>query len=44
MADDNKKNYKDTLNITRTTFPQRAGLAKSEPERMAKWAAMGLDA
>ncbi len=41
---DEKVNYKDTLNITRTSFPQRAGLAKSEPERMAKWAAMGLDA
>ena len=38
-----KPNYKDTLNITRTTFPQRAGLAKSEPERMQKWEAMGLD-
>ncbi|MFW5870430.1 MAG: class I tRNA ligase family protein, partial [Candidatus Sumerlaeota bacterium] len=38
-----KPNYKDTLNITRTTFPQRAGLSRTEPERMKKWEAMGLD-
>ena len=30
-------NYKDTLNLPQTAFPMRAGLAKSEPVRLAQW-------
>ena len=29
--------YKNTLNLPSTAFPMRAGLAKREPERLAKW-------
>lgn len=29
--------YKDTLNLPRTDFPMRAGLAKREPARLARW-------
>jgi isoleucyl-tRNA synthetase len=29
--------YKATLNLPDTPFPMRAGLAKQEPERVAKW-------
>lgn len=29
--------YKATLNLPDTPFPMRAGLAKQEPERIAKW-------
>ena len=29
--------YKDTLNLPKTAFPMRAGLAKSEPLRLAYW-------
>ncbi len=31
------KAYKETLNLPRTEFPMRAGLPKSEPERLARW-------
>jgi len=31
------KNYKETLNLPQTDFPMRAGLAKREPEWLAKW-------
>ena len=34
--------YKDTLNLPRTAFPMRAGLAKSEPRRLAKWREEGV--
>lgn len=43
MADPTqKKDYKDTLNLPRTDFPMRAGLAKKEPEILARWEAEGL--
>ena len=35
MAND----YKGTMNLPQTGFPMRAGLAKSEPERLARWEA-----
>ncbi len=34
--------YKSTLNLPKTEFSMRAGLAKSEPKRLAKWQEMGL--
>ncbi len=34
--------YKDTLNLPKTGFPMRAGLAKSEPERLARWRETGV--
>jgi len=34
--------YKDTLNLPKTAFPMRAGLAKSEPERLARWRSEGV--
>ena len=29
--------YKKTMNLPQTDFPMRAGLAKSEPERLKRW-------
>ncbi|MDX1660151.1 MAG: isoleucine--tRNA ligase [Gemmatimonadota bacterium] len=38
MADGTKKkNYKATLNLPRTDFPMRAGLAKKEPTILQRW-------
>lgn len=37
MSNDGKPNYKHTLRLPKTDFPMRAGLVKSEPERLAKW-------
>jgi isoleucyl-tRNA synthetase len=34
--------YKDTLNLPSTSFPMRAGLAKSEPVRLARWREQGV--
>lgn len=34
--------YKNTLNLPRTTFPMQAGLVQSEPKRLEKWQATGL--
>ena len=34
--------YKDTLNLPKTAFPMRAGLAKSEPRRLARWREEGV--
>jgi isoleucyl-tRNA synthetase len=34
--------WKDTLNLPRTEFPMKANLPTSEPETLAKWAAMDL--
>ncbi len=34
---DNKKNYKDTLNLPKTSFDMRAGLVKKEPVLQQKW-------
>ncbi|MEP6993022.1 MAG: isoleucine--tRNA ligase [Acidobacteriota bacterium] len=36
--------YKSTLNLPRTDFPMKADLARREPERLAAWDAMGLEA
>ena len=38
MAND----YKGTMNLPQTGFPMRAGLAKSEPERLARWEQEGV--
>ena len=35
-------NYKHTLSITRTDFPQKAKLATREPERLEHWKKIGL--
>jgi isoleucyl-tRNA synthetase len=35
-------NYKDTLNLPRTTFPMKADLPVREPMMLAHWEAMGL--
>ncbi len=42
MSTDGKPNYKHTLRLPKTDFPMRAGLVKSEPERLAKWDASKL--
>jgi isoleucyl-tRNA synthetase len=34
--------WKDTVNLPRTEFPMKASLPKSEPETLARWAAMDL--
>jgi isoleucyl-tRNA synthetase len=34
--------WKDTLNLPRTGFPMKANLPTTEPETLARWAAMGL--
>ncbi len=34
--------YKDTLNLPKTAFPMRAGLARSEPGRLARWREEGV--
>src|ERR1700752_3181543 len=34
--------WKDTLNLPRTDFPMKASLPVSEPETLARWAAMDL--
>ena len=34
--------YKDTLNLPKTTFPMRAGLPKREPEWLARWERIGV--
>ncbi|MEP7014296.1 MAG: isoleucine--tRNA ligase [Verrucomicrobiota bacterium] len=36
------QNYKDTLNLPRTDFPMKAGLATREPELLKAWEEMGL--
>jgi len=36
--------YKATLNLPKTAFPMKADLAKREPERLAAWERMGLEA
>ncbi|HEY1687158.1 MAG TPA: isoleucine--tRNA ligase [Tepidisphaeraceae bacterium] len=38
----NKKNYKDTLNLPKTDFAMEAKLVANEPTRLAKWRAMDL--
>src|SRR5438128_6592847 len=34
--------WKDTVNLPRTDFPMKANLPGSEPETLARWAAMNL--
>jgi len=34
--------WKDTVNLPRTDFPMKAGLPASEPQTLARWAAMDL--
>jgi len=41
MSDD-KKSYKDTLNLPKTDFDMRAGLVKKEPVFQQKWDSDGL--
>ncbi len=36
------QNYKDTLNLPRTDFPMKAGLATREPEMLKSWQENGL--
>ncbi len=37
-----KSNYKHTMNLPKTTFKMKAGLAQREPERLKKWEEMDL--
>jgi isoleucyl-tRNA synthetase len=37
MTPENKKSYKDTLNLPVTTFPMEAKLVTNEPVRLKKW-------
>ena len=34
--------YKDTLNLPKTSFPMKASLAQREPQRLKQWQEMGL--
>ena len=34
--------YKDTIQLPRTDFPMKAGLAQREPELLARWEKIGL--
>jgi len=34
--------YKNTINLPKTDFPMKAGLAQREPEMLAKWQEEGL--
>jgi len=34
--------YKETLNLPKTAFPMKAGLAQREPQRLKQWQAMDL--
>ena len=34
--------WKDTVNLPRTSFPMKASLPSTEPETLARWAAMDL--
>lgn len=40
--EENKIDYKDTLNLPKTDFPMKASLPKTEPERIKKWEEKGL--
>ena len=42
MAD--APDYKATLNLPRTEFPMKADLPRREPQQLAAWEAMGLEA
>ncbi len=36
--------YKDTLNLPRTSFPMKANLAQREPQMLERWVEMGIHA
>ncbi len=38
MSDDNKKNYRDTLNLPKTSFAMKANLVQREPQMRRRWA------
>lgn len=42
MSEAKKINYKDTLNLPRTTFPMKANLSQKEPEYQKRWAKINL--
>ncbi len=37
MSENNKKDYKNTLNLPQTDFPMKANLAQREPQFLKKW-------
>ena len=42
MPKKDTSDYSDTLNLPKTSFPMRAGLAKREPETLKSWDDIGL--
>jgi len=38
MSDQNKKNYRDTLNLPKTSFAMKANLVQREPQMRKRWA------
>ncbi len=42
MTEDTKKDYRDTVFLPKTDFPMKAGLARKEPEWLARWAKQDL--
>ena len=42
MSEAKKINYKDTLNLPRTSFPMKANLSQKEPEYQKRWARINL--
>ena len=38
MSDQNKKNYRDTLNLPKTSFAMKANLVQREPQMRKQWA------
>jgi isoleucyl-tRNA synthetase len=42
MTTETPLNLRDTVNLPKTDFPQKANLVHSEPKRLAKWSEMNL--
>jgi len=42
MTQTTERNYKQTLNLPKTSFPMRANLAQNEPQSMKRWDARDL--
>ena len=42
MASEGKKNYRESVNLPRTDFPMKAGLAQKEPRLQQQWDEMDL--
>ena len=42
MSDEKKFNWKDTLNLPKTSFPMKAQLSRKEPEILKKWQEMDI--